>query len=282
MAIDATIKSQKTMNRLAMALGYDDAQNDDRGKKEAVKYASSVLAEVEKNKDIQRCSPESVVQCMIDAAQFKISIDGRQHAHIISYGSTASLQIGYRGYLKKLSEYYDNVDFTAEPIFDGDEFSVHDEDGFQKYHLKKSNPFMDDKDKLQGVFVCISYEKNGRKFQKISSMSKEEIEKIRSTAKSKNIWDKWYLEKAKVAAIKRACKIHFASIQGIQEMAQYDNTENHVLNNKGVSEVEVNDSDQLTKELMEKKGNETDDEYNGSETAYQGDLLEAQGDHQEG
>lgn len=224
--IDSTLKSKATIGRLTMALGYN--AGDELGKQEAFKYAASVLAEIEKsagdkNKDLTACRPDSIAQTMIDAARFRFMIDGRQHAHIVKYGNAATLQIGYRGYLAKIKEHYPDADFTVEPIFQGDILKINDDNGYQSYTLDKGQNFNDDLTKLQGILAVISYTMGDRKIQKVTTMSAKEIEKVKSAAKTKFVWDAWYIEKAKAAAIKRAAKIHFAAIQGMQEIIQYDN-----------------------------------------------------------
>jgi len=224
--IDSTLKSKATIGRLTMALGYN--AGDELGKQEAFKYAASVLAEIEKsagdkNKDLTVCRPDSIAQTMIDAARFRFMIDGRQHAHIVKYGNAATLQIGYRGYLAKIKEHYPDADFTVEPIFQGDILKINDDNGYQSYTLDKASNFNDDLTKLQGILAVISYSMGDRKIQKVTTMSAKEIEKVKSAAKTKFVWDAWYIEKAKAAAIKRAAKIHFATIQGMQEIIHYDN-----------------------------------------------------------
>ena len=203
--IDNALKSKAIIGRLTMALGYN--ADDEAGKKEAFKYAASVLAEVEKTagddkKDLTVCVPHSIAQTMIDAARFRVMIDARQHAHIVKYGKNATLQIGYRGYIAKLKEHY------------------------QSYKMEKASPFGDNPEKMVGVFCCIAYTNGDRKIQKITTMSKNEIGKVRKAAKQDFIWAQWFLEKAKVAVIKRACKVHFAAITGLQELIRYDNEHN--------------------------------------------------------
>ena len=218
--INQQIKSDQVLGRVVLAIGHDKKD----AKVQARSYAASVLAEVEKSQDLQACRPDSIIQCMIDAAKFGLKIDGRQQAHLVPFKGVATMQIGYRGFLAKLREHYDDVDFVVEPVFDGDTFNTWDENGYQKYQFRKKNPFNQSLDSLQGVFVAISYRLGETRTQKVTVMPKEEIEKVKGVAKTKDIWNKWYLEKAKVAAIKRACKIHFASV--MNDIIEYDNENN--------------------------------------------------------
>lgn len=230
--INQQLTSKDVTNRVALALGLDPA--DEKTQNEAYKYASSVLAEIKKTagdskRDLTVCSPESICQTMIDAAQFRLAIDGKQHAHIVKYGNKAQLQIGYRGYIAKISEHYKDADFVAEPVFNSDKLSMTDEGGFQSYKLVKGDPFADTWDDLKGVLVRISYTKGGEKFQKVTVVGKGDLNKIRKAAKTDYIWAQWPIEKAKAAAIKRACKIQFSDVMGLQQMIRYDNEANYEL-----------------------------------------------------
>ena len=100
--IEQQLTSKDVTNRLAVALGLDPA--DEKAQTEAFKFASSVLAEVKKSEgaqygDLTKCTPGSICQAMIDAANFRIAIDGRKLAHLESRwdsnlkGNVASLQI---------------------------------------------------------------------------------------------------------------------------------------------------------------------------------------------
>jgi hypothetical protein len=52
-------------------------------------------------------------------------------------------------------------------------------------------------------------------------MNRGDIDKIRSKAKTSDIWNAWYSEKAKVACLRRACKAHFSSVTN--DMDEIDN-----------------------------------------------------------
>jgi recombinational DNA repair protein RecT len=238
--IEQRLTSQEVTNRLTTALGLK--AGDENAQQEAFRYASSVLAEIRKTagdpkRDLTVCSPDSICQAMIDAAQFKIAIDGRQQAHIVKFGNTAQLQIGFRGYIAKIAEKYQDADFTAEAIFEGDTLAMSDDGGFQSYKLTRKDVFASGWDKLQGVLVRISYSKGGERFQKITAVSKSDLDKIRKVAKTDYIWAQWPIEKAKAAAIKRASKIQFADVMGLQELARYDNELNYDLSKQEAAPV---------------------------------------------
>lgn len=250
--IEKKLNSDDVRNKLAVALNLDPA--DEKSIRQASRYVAGVLDEIRKTagdskRDLTVCNPDSIVQCMIDAARFKIDIDGKQHAHLVKFGSSAQLQIGYRGYIAKISENYKNADFTAEAIFKGDEVSVSDIEGFQSYSMKRNNPFADSWLDLIGVIVRLSYTKGAQQFQKITTVSKSDLEKMRKAAKQDFIWAQWPIEKAKAAAIKRACKIQFADVTGLQEMIRYDNEANFNVDQQPASPVRRSIVDNINKNI---------------------------------
>jgi phage RecT family recombinase len=226
--IEEEIRAPETIGKLMLALGHDDPK-DAHAKNDAKRYASSVVAELqkmaldEKKRVILQCTPQSIVQTMVDAAKFRLMIDGRQHAHIVKYGNDATLQIGYRGYIAKIAEHYDNADINVFPVYKGDVLTITGGDGFDRYTHDRAKPFNDDQKDFEGVVAVLYYTKGDQKFQKIITMSAAEIGKIRKAAKQDFVWSAWFIEKAKAAAIKRICKVQFASISLLQEMIEYDN-----------------------------------------------------------
>jgi recombinational DNA repair protein RecT len=252
-AIQETLRAPATQGKLMLALGHNDPQNPE-GKNDARRYCASVLAEIEKtagdkNKDLTVCRPDSIVQCMIDAAQFKIMIDGRQHAHIVKYGNRATLQIGYRAYLAKIKEHYPDADFTVEPIYNGDNLEVwHDESG-SHYKLAKKSVFGNSDENLQGVLFAVKYTENGRLISKVVPVDRSRIDRARKAAKQDFIWKTDFIEKAKAAAIKNACKHLFASLTMVQEISSYDNNANFDVDKPAVSEKQESVLDNLNADI---------------------------------
>lgn len=227
--IGQQIRSPQTLKRLGLALGLD--VSNEKHAKTIQEYGASVLMEIEKSvgdpkKDLSTCTVDSIVQCMIDSAKFKIKIDGKQHAHIVKYGAKATLQIGYRGFIAKIREVIPSSDIKAFAVYEGDELNISSQDGFDSYTYRKGNPFASDKD-LNGVVGVLYYKKEGKDFQRVVTMSLDEINKVKGCAKQSFIWDKWFVEKALVAVIKRLCKVTFAEISSLQDVVDYDNRENY-------------------------------------------------------
>lgn len=252
--IEKRLTSPEVTNKLALALNLnpkdEDAQN------QVYKYASSVLAEVQKTagdqkKDLTVCAPDSIVQAMIDAAQYQLAIDGRQLAHLVKYGNRASFMPGYRAYLYKIKQHYPDADFTIECIFEGDDVKIWADDGTQHFALKKnSDPFDQSINKFKGVLFAVNYTDNGRLVQKVMAVPKERIDRAKKAAKQQFIWDSDYFEKAKAAAIKNACKTLFTSLQGLQDMAGADNENNFDLGKQDAAPVRKSIVDNINDGLI--------------------------------
>lgn len=104
------IKQPKIKERLQQALGK---------KANVEEFLSNVLVEIGKSQKLMQCSFDSILQCAIDSANFGL-IPNKQlgHAYLIPYENSykddsgkwqkrmeCTLQIGYKGYIKKFSEY---------------------------------------------------------------------------------------------------------------------------------------------------------------------------------
>jgi recombinational DNA repair protein RecT len=254
--IEKKLTSPDVTNKLALALNLNP--QDENAKNQAYKYASSVLAEVAKTagdskKDLTVCQPDSIVQAMIDAAQYQLAIDGRQLAHLVKYGTRASFMPGYRAYLYKIKQHYPDADFTIECIFEGDDVKIWAEDGTQHFTLKKnSDPFDQSIQKFKGVLFAVNYTDNGRLVQKVMAVPKERIARARKAAKQDYIWTSDFFEKAKAAAIKNACKVLFTSLQGLQDMAQADNENNYDVSRQEAAPTRKSIVDNINAELSTK------------------------------
>lgn len=229
--IENTIKAPETETKLMLSLGYVD-ENDNTGRSEARRYANSVLMEIQKTagddkKDLTKCSPVSIVRAMVDAASFKLPIDGRGLAYLVKYGNAATFMPGYKGYLYKIKQAYPDADFTVETIFDGDDVKIWSENGVDQFTFKKADAFAVDLAKFKGVLFAVTYTDGGRLIRKVRAVTKERIDRARKAAKQDFVWASDYFEKAKGAAIKAACKHMFTALQGLQDMIRVDNENNY-------------------------------------------------------
>lgn len=192
------------------------------------KYINSVIFEIMKTqgdtkKDLTVCTPKSIATSIKQACDLKLEIDARQHCHLIRYGNEANLQIGYRGFVYSIKRAFPDANIDVQLVYKGDDFKLSKEGDITTYTLTRNNPFAPKTDVIGG-FCYISYSIGGRLVSFCETMSLEEINKIKGCAKQQFIWNQWFEEKAKVAIIRRACKVHFAGIDAnISKMAELDN-----------------------------------------------------------
>jgi phage RecT family recombinase len=223
------------------------------------KYVVSVLNEIRKTigddkKDLSKCTPLSIESAIKQACDLQLEIDGRQHCHLIKYGATATLQIGYRGFIYAIKRAYPDANIDCKLVHEGDLFVVKSEGDTTTYSLEIKDPFAK-KEQIIGGYCHISYTLGGRLVSFCETMSLAEINKIKGKAKQDFIWKEWFEEKAKVAIIRRACKIHFSGIQQIEKITEFDN-QDYDLEKVVEPEIKSIDSEQGIKieKLAKKKG----------------------------
>lgn len=223
------------IKRIGSALRLDPRVDEE--KQEILRWIMTVMAEIEKTlgddkKDLTNCVPESYVQAMIDAATIGIPIDGRKLADLVPRGGMIQYQINTAGFVYLVGLHYKGANFKSGVVFEGDEFRVWSENGQDHYthNIGEGNAFADDPSKVQGIYVALTYIKDGIQHQKVERLSSAEIRKIRGKAKQDYIWKEWFLERAQTAAIKRIAKRQFQTIMGLQTAIEYDNKRNFDLN----------------------------------------------------
>lgn len=262
----ATIKNQLTSDTttkdIAIAMGADP--KNEKSINKAAKYAYGVLSTIEASvgtkQDLSRCDPNSVKSTMIEAVNRGIYIDGRQHAHLVKYGNKCTFQMGWRGYIAKIKEYYPDADFVVEPVYSGDKVKIWNDNGVQKYTHEKAGAFRSGGKDFLGILFAVTFTDNGRLIQKVTDVPKERIDRAKKAAKQHYIWDSDYIEKAKAAAIKHACKQLFASIQGLQDLVDYDNRSNYDPNNQPATPARKSIVDNINDTVSLKEGDNEEQE----------------------
>lgn len=183
---------------------------------DANKYIKSVLLEITKSKsdpkkDLSVCTPLSILTAVKQAVDLGLEIDSRQHCHLIKYGTSAQLQVGYRGFIYAIKRVYPDANIVVNLVKEGDIFSIKKDGDIEEFTHTIKDPFAG-QNKIIGGYCYISFTLGNRKIAKVEAVSKEEIDKIKGCAKQDFIWKAWFEEKAKVAIIRRGCKVIFAGL----------------------------------------------------------------------
>ena len=211
---------------------------------DANKYIKSVLLEIAKSKsdskkDLSVCTPLSILTAVKQAVDLGLEIDSRQHCHLIKYGDSAQLQVGYRGFIYAIKRAYPDANIVVNLVKEGDIFSIKKDGDIEEYTHTIKDPFAG-QDKIIGGYCYISFTLGNRKIAKVETVSKEEINRIKGSAKQDFIWKAWFEEKAKVAIIRRGCKVIFAGLSNdlLDNLVNKDN-ENFDLNQETKSEPKI-------------------------------------------
>ena len=212
------------------------------------KYVISVLNEIKKTanddkKSLVNCTPDSIISAIKQACDLQLEIDGRQHCHLVKYGNNTTLQIGYRGFIYAIKRAYPDANIDCKLVYKGDVFTIRSEGDTTTFSLEVKDAFSRSQADVIGGYCHISYTVGGRLVSFCETTSLAEINKIKGKAKQDFIWKEWFEEKAKVAIIRRACKIHFSGIQQIEQITEFDNKD-YDLEKVVEAEVEAIDSEQ--------------------------------------
>ncbi|MEY4390072.1 MAG: hypothetical protein RLZZ167_712 [Pseudomonadota bacterium] len=208
---------------------------------DANKYINSVLLEIAKSKsdpkkDLSTCSPTSILQAVKQAVDLGLEIDGRKHGHLIKrnvnvgtkekprWVAECQFQVGYPGFIYSLKREVPDANIVVNLVKDGDLFTVKKYGDIEEYTHTVKDAFAG-QDKIVGGYCYLSFTLGDRKIAKVETMSKNEIDKIKSCAITDIIWNKWYEEKAKIAILRRACKVIFAGLSSerINKLLEHDN-----------------------------------------------------------
>jgi len=140
--------------------------------KKALKFLSGVTASVQKNPELLKCNPQSVINSFLTMAQLELMpSDVSGEAYVVPYKQQAQFQLGYQG-LVTLFYRAGCKSINAEIVYDKDKFSYVNG---QVYH--EPDVFADDRGKAIGAYVIVETQ-NGGKISKV--MKKSEILRIGS------------------------------------------------------------------------------------------------------
>lgn len=159
-----------------------------------------------KNEMLQKCSPVSIQNAIINVAACGLTLNPANGLAFLvpeydkaTKQQACQLRISFKG-LMKVAVDSGAIDWVrAEIVRERDTF---DYLGPCEKPVHKMNPFSD-RGEVIGVY-CIA--KTGKGDYLADVMSKAEIDKIKSKAKTQLVWNDWYEEMAKKAIIKRASK----------------------------------------------------------------------------
>lgn len=158
---------------------------------------------VGKTPDLQKCSPVSLLQCIITAAELGLEPGGALgHAYLVPFGSTATLIIGYRGFIQLMRNSRQLASIRAVVVHEKDLFKMRE--GIEQ--SIKHEPFLDGEPGPLKYVYCVVKLKDGS--IQVEVMTRAQVEAIRARARSGNNgpWKTDYEEMAKKTVVRRIAK----------------------------------------------------------------------------
>jgi recombination protein RecT len=144
------------------------------------------------------CTPESVIQCMLNCSALGLEPDGRR-AHLIPYGNVCTLIVDYKGIVELAKRSGDVSGVFAQVVCDKDNFSW--ENGVVKHQIDWKN----ERGTMYACYATITF-KDGS--TQTDVMTKGEVDAIRKRSKASGSgpWVTDYNEMAKKTVFRRASK----------------------------------------------------------------------------
>lgn len=152
---------------------------------------------------IAKCTPESLVLAILQAASYGLQLD-TSDAYIIPYGGEATLSIGWRGMVKLAKRGGELTDIEAEVVYPGERF-VASRGTDPTRHGLIHEISIDRAGELRAVYALITLADGSKTFE---IMSREDVDAVRAVSKAPNspAWKNWFGEMGKKAVIRRALK----------------------------------------------------------------------------
>jgi len=154
---------------------------------------------VKKNKWFHFFKDEEAINLFKKVKKTGLAIDGDMIT-IVNKGKIMA-QFDFRAYRNLVLVRYPESIIDAQVVYNGDKFSFQKQSGIIKYNHTITDPFAKERE-IIGAY-CIIKNKRG---EFLETLNMKEIEKLKNTAKTKDIWDKWFDRMVLKSVIKRTAK----------------------------------------------------------------------------
>lgn len=201
---------------------------------------------------LEKCTHESIYNALLDMVTQGLS-PAKTQCYFIPYGNSLKLNRSYFGTMKVVKQLPEVKDIYAEVIYKGDDFKIKNENG-RKVFVSHDTDWTNQDNEIVGAY-CIIEKSDGEKI--LTVMTKKEIDKAWSKAKTKNVQNDFPQEMAKRTVINRAAKQFFNTSDDNDLFVDAVNrtTENEYDNDRQVKDItpqETNSLDDLIGHQNEK------------------------------
>ncbi|MHA2620041.1 recombinase RecT [Streptococcus agalactiae] len=220
--------------------------------KYSVSNALSSAYHALKNEGLLNKDQDSIYNALFDMVTQGLS-PAKNQCYFVPYGNTVKLTRSYFGTMKVVKQLPEVKDIYAEVIYKGDDFKIKNENG-RKVFVSHDTDWTNQDNEIVGAY-CIIEKSDGEKI--LTVMTKKEIDKAWSKAKTKNVQNDFPQEMAKRTVINRAAKQFFNTSDDNDLFVDAVNrtTENEYDNDRQVKDVtpqETNSLDDLIGHQNEK------------------------------
>ncbi len=189
---------------------------------------SKAIAYLATNDNANKHTQSELYSLVVKYLNAGTNLDG---INVVLTGKNMGL-ITFHGYLNKVKQLHPNVFFDVQLVREGDEFKFAKESGSVVYSHSIANPFEDKK--IVGAYAVVRLN-NESNDESLELLNKEDFEKMRSSSRNSQTWNKWESEFWRKSVIKRACKIYFA--EEIAQLEAIDNEDYGLQDEKATDEL---------------------------------------------
>lgn len=213
---------------------------------------------------LEKCTDESIYNALLDMVTQGLS-PAKTQCYFVPYGTTVKLTRSYFGTMKVVKQLPEVKDIYAEVIYKGDVFKIKNENG-RKVFVSHETDWTNADNEIIGAY-CIIEKLGGEKI--LTVMTKKEIDKSWSKAKTKNVQNDFPQEMAKRTVINRAAKQFFNTSDDNDLFIGAVNrtTENEYDNEHRVKDITPQETESLDDVLGNPTVSESESVENPQETA---------------
>lgn len=165
------------------------------------KEAFFAMQAVQKSEYLQACHPNTIRNAVINVATVGLTLnESFGYAYLVPRKGVACLDISYKGLLKLATDSGSLLWAKAVLVYETDKFEIQ---GIDRMPFHKFDPFRKDRGEIIGGY-CAAKLHNGDYL--IDTMSRDDLDHVRTTSKTDAIWSTWGEEMMKKTLIKRASK----------------------------------------------------------------------------
>ncbi|QCG95021.1 rect protein [Azospirillum sp. TSA2s] len=195
------------------------------------RFKRVALTAINKNPDLLRAEPRSLMGAFVMAAQDGLLPDGREGA-IVMYGNQAQWMPMVYGIVKKMRNSGELASISAHAVYAKDRFKyvLGDEE-----RIEHEPTMMEDRGPMVAVYATAKL-KDGTIQREV--MMRADVEKVRQASRAKNggPWKDWYEEMARKTVVRRLSKYLPMSTE-VEQMLRRDDALYAVGNGSGAPQV---------------------------------------------